>query len=101
MARCPTRVTYQVPTSNPAVKDRINIVNAKLRSASGTIGVTIDPRCKELIRDLEEVCYKSTSSQIDKDRDRLRTHLSDALGYLIVDEFGPASTIGPRYMPLL
>jgi hypothetical protein len=101
MARCMTRVGYQVPFSNPAVRDRINIVNAKLRSASGVIGVTIDPRCKELIRDLEEVCYKATSNQIDKDKDRLRTHLSDALGYLIVDEFGPAGKIGPRHVPLL
>jgi hypothetical protein len=101
MARCTTRVTYKVPTSNPAVKDRINIVNAKLRSASGVTGVMIDPRCKELIRDFEEVCYKASSSQIDKDKDRLRTHLSDALGYLIVDEFGPAGKVGPRYLPIL
>jgi hypothetical protein len=101
MARCTTRVTYKVPYSNPSVRDRINIVNAKLRSASGLIGVAIDGKCKELIRDLEEVCYKTTSNQIDKDRDRMRTHVSDALGYLIVDEFGSGGTVGPRHAPIL
>ena len=78
------------------MRERINLVNAQLRSSSGIIGLTIDERCKELIRDLEEVSYKTDSGQIDKDRDRMRTHLSDALGYLIVQEFGSGPKIGPR-----
>jgi hypothetical protein len=50
------------------------------------VGLAIDGSCKELIRDFEEVAYKEGSSQIDKDRDRMRTHLSDALGYLLLEE---------------
>jgi hypothetical protein len=73
-------------------------VNTKLRSASGFVGLTIDPSCKELLRDFEEVSYKEASSQIDKDRDRMRTHLSDALGYLLLEVFKPP--IGEQGQPL-
>ena len=46
----------------------------------------IHPRCKELIKDFEQVTYKENSQVIDKDRDPKRTHLSDALGYLAWQE---------------
>jgi hypothetical protein len=71
---------------NPPVRERVNLMNKLLRSASGNVGVLIDSRCKELIKDFEEVCYKSETNQIDKERDRRRTHLSDALGYLVWQE---------------
>ena len=71
-------VLYQVPKSNPLVRDRINLTNSKLRSASGDVELLVDPSCKELIKDFEQVAYKADSCQIDKDKDRLRTHLSDA-----------------------
>jgi hypothetical protein len=89
-------VTYQVPKSNPAVRDRINLTNSKLRAASGDVDLFIDPRCKELIKDLEQVAYKPDSPHIDKDKDRLRTHLSDALGYLLWQEYRPDIKIGER-----
>ena len=41
--------------------------------------------------DFEEVTYKPDSGVIDKDKDSKRTHLSDALGYLIWQECRPAS----------
>ncbi len=90
------RVRYQVPKANPSVRDRINLMNRTLRAASGRIGMSIDPRCKELIKDFEQVCYKADSNQIDKDRDRLRTHLSDALGYLVWQECKPLPAVGER-----
>ena len=54
----------------------------------------MDPRCKELICDLEQVAFKADTWQIDKDRDRLRTHLSDALGYLLWQVCRPVANIG-------
>jgi hypothetical protein len=93
-----SKVDYAVPTSNPSVRERINLVNMKLRSASGTISLAIDPSCKELVRDFEEVSFKEASSQIDKDRDRMRTHLSDALGYLLLEAFKPP--VGEQGRPL-
>ncbi|SPE39700.1 conserved hypothetical protein [Candidatus Sulfopaludibacter sp. SbA3] len=89
-------VSYQVPKSNPQVRDRINLTNSKLRSASGEVNLLVDPRCKELVKDFEQVAYKADSCQIDKDKDRLRTHLSDALGYLLWQECRPIAKIRER-----
>ena len=94
-------VQYRVPKANPSVRERINLTNSKLRSASGEIGLVVDRRCKEMIKDLEQVCFKADSNQIDKDRDRLRTHLSDALGYLLWQECRPLAEIGERRERLL
>ena len=47
-------VNYKVPKSNPAVRERINLTNAKLRSAAGVIGLLVDPKCRELIMDFEQ-----------------------------------------------
>jgi len=90
------RLQYHVPRANPSVRDRINLTNAKLRSAAGVVGLLLDPRCKELIKDLEQVTYKADSNVVDKDRDRMRTHLSDALGYLLWQECRTLPRIGER-----
>ena len=76
-------------------------MNAKLRSAAGNIQLLVRRRCKELIKDFEQVSYKQDSTQIDKERDRNRTHLSDALGYLVWQECRPLQPIGERPNPLL
>ncbi len=96
-----TALTYRVPKSNPGVKDRVNLVNRMLRTASGKIDLTIDPKCRELIKDFEQVCYKDDTHEIDKGRDRQRTHLSDALGYLIWQECKPMPRIGERVERIL
>jgi hypothetical protein len=56
----------------------------------------VHPRCKELIADFEQVIYKENSQVIDKERDSRRTHLSDALGYLVWQECKGGSTVGER-----
>jgi hypothetical protein len=61
----------------------------------------VDPQCKELIKDLEQVCFKADTMQIDKDRDRLRTHLSDALGYVLWQACRETAKIGPRNFPIV
>jgi hypothetical protein len=94
-------VAYHVPKANPNVRDRINLTNRQLKSASGKIGLLVDPQCKELIKDFEQVCFKEDSNLIDKDRDRMRTHLSDALGYVLWQECRVVSKIGERCQPLL
>ena len=53
------RASFQVPSANPVVKDRINCVNAVLRNHAGQHRLRIDPRCKELIKDFEQVCWKA------------------------------------------
>jgi hypothetical protein len=80
------KMFQNVQRSNPAVRDRIAVVNSRLRNANGEVRLFIDPKCKELIADFEQVCYREDSLQVDKEKDRMRTHLSDALGYLIWQE---------------
>ncbi len=85
-----------VPRSNPRVRERINATNSRLRNAQGERRLVVAPRCKELIKDLEEVCYKPGSGQIDKERNSQRTHLSDALGYLLWSRDRASEKIGER-----
>jgi hypothetical protein len=59
----------------------------------------VDPQCKELIADLEQVVYKPGSTQIDKESDPARTHTSDALGYYLCRAF--AEPVGERTERLL
>ncbi len=87
---------YRVPPSNPSVRDRVALMNAKLKSAMEESELYLDPRCKETIRDLEEVMYKPDSMVIDKDKDPKRTHLSDALGYLVWQECRGKTPFGER-----
>jgi len=89
------KVTYRVPKANPPVRDRVSLINARLRNARDEVQLFVDPKCKELIDDFEQVSYQEESMQIDKDKDRKRTHLSDALGYLIWQE-DRSGTIGER-----
>ncbi len=90
------KVSYRVPKANPPVRDRVSVVNARLRNARGETQLFVDPKCKELIDDFEQVSYQEDSTQIDKDKDRKRTHLSDALGYLIWQQDRGSGTVGER-----
>lgn len=92
-------------TSNPGVRDRIGLVNGRLCSASGERGLVVDPRCKELIRDLQRVRWKADgfgqpTSELDK-TDRMRTHVSDALGYYVAQRFARRGAIGLKGERLL
>jgi Terminase large subunit, T4likevirus-type, N-terminal len=87
--------TVTVAAANPPVRDRINLANARLKNALGERRLFVDRRCKQLVKDFEEVGYKPDSGQIDKD-DPARTHLSDALGYLLWQEFGGLGSVGER-----
>ncbi len=95
------RAEFLIPKSNPAVRDRVTLMNAKLKAADGKRLLTVHPRCGELIRDFEQVLYKEGSQAIDKDRDGRRTHLSDALGYMVWQECGSKGTVGEMGRRLL
>jgi len=87
------------------VKDRINCVNAKLRNSVGQYRILVDPNCKHLIRDLEQVSwqadpYGNPMGTLDKS-DKNRTHVSDALGYLVAREFPMQAIRGERSGPLM
>jgi hypothetical protein len=87
-------VDYRTATQNPPISHRLNLINAKLLSARGNATLLVDPRCTELIKDFEEVCYRPEDNKPDKERDRMRTHTSDALGYMVWQEFKPLKQFG-------
>lgn len=87
---------FLVPPSNPSVRERVALVNAKLFSADEEVRLLVHPGCTGLVADLEEVTYKPDSGIIDKERDSKRTHLSDALGYLIWQECRPRAKFGEQ-----
>lgn len=90
----------KMPPANPHVRDRVTLMNSRLRNARGEVSLFVDPKCVELIDDFEQVSYQEDTGQIDKDKDRKRTHLSDALGYLIWQE-GRNGSVGERRERLL
>lgn len=99
------RYHNDVPSRNPDVGDRINCVNAKILNAKGERSLTISPRCRELIRDLEQVGWKVDANgnllrEIDESNPR-RKHTSDALGYLINQKFPMLPKSGGRAYSIL
>ena len=67
---------FQLKVKNkaPSIIDSVNAVNNSMKV------VGIHPRCKGLIKDLEQVCNKDSTREIDKSNKEL-THFSDAFRY--------------------
>lgn len=89
------RVKVKVPKANPAERKRVNAVNSRLKSADGSVKLLVNPRCRYTIRDLEGVTSLPDGS-INKKSTPLLTHISDALGYYIVEEFPVRAGIDSR-----
>jgi hypothetical protein len=87
----------RVPSVNPPVRDRVNCVNAMLCNQAGERRLILDESCKELIKDLEQITWDEDS--LDKS-DSKRSHLSDALGYVISRDFAMQPKSGPQPKPL-
>lgn len=71
---------------NPPVHDRVNAVNSRLCNSLGKRKLFVHSKCKEAIKDFEQVVYKEGKREIDKS-DIMRTHISDAIGYYIEYEY--------------
>lgn len=82
-------VENHVARKNPAERDRVNAVNGMMCNSKGVRRIFANPnRCKNLIRDWEQVSFKEGSTQIDKTKDLRLTHASDAFGYFVDAEYG-------------
>ena len=73
----------KVRSRHTQVRDRINAVNSKLKSANDKRNIYIDPTCKIMIKGLQRQLYKE-GTNIPEKADGL-DHMNDALGYL--DDF--------------
>lgn len=71
----------KVRNSHSAIRDRINAVNSRLRSADGIRQLFVDPKCKKTIESLERQTYKEGTTQVNKDDGF--DHMNDALGYAV------------------
>ena len=78
--------------SHPSHIDRLNALNRKLQDADGNIGMTIDPSCVYLIKDLEQ-CQRDKRGGLDKSQINL-THALDACSYAISHKFPIRRMIG-------
>lgn len=74
-----SRIYY--PKSNPPVADRFAACNALFCNAANKRRLFIDPRCKNLKKDLITRAYKPGENVPDDSGDI--GHITDALGYLI------------------
>jgi hypothetical protein len=96
-------ISYRIPTSNPSVRGRIATVNGMIRNSAGERRLFVDHSCKELINDFEQVAWKRDAHGTALDelakKDPKRTHLSDALGYMVWQECRPHQP-GPQSDPL-
>lgn len=76
------RYVNRVTEVNPAVKERVNNVNARLKNSNGQINLTINPKaCPHLKRDLERQAWKENGADLDPGPENDIGHGSDALGY--------------------
>ena len=78
--------------SHPSHIDRLNALNRKLKDAENNIGMTIDPSCIHLIKDLEQ-CQRDKRGGLDKSQMEL-THALDACSYAISHKFPIRRMVG-------
>ena len=71
--------------AHPSHIDRLNALNRKLLDADGNVTMTVDHKCKYLIKDLEQV-QRDKKGGIDKSQIEL-THSLDACSYAIAYKF--------------
>jgi len=83
------RIQYNVGRSNPSERSRVNAVNSRCCSASGIKRLMVEQaKAPHVVEDFEGVILlEGGSGEIDKKHDDERTHILDALGYYIAEEF--------------
>ena len=84
----------RAPRAASPVVDRINTVQAALKSADGTRRLFVNPRCRQLIKALDGLTYVEGTHQPDKSGGL--DHITDALGYLVMGEMPLRRRIEPR-----
>jgi Terminase large subunit, T4likevirus-type, N-terminal len=81
---------WQIPSVNPPIIDTLNTANSLLFHGR----VQVDPKCAELIKDLE-VCKLDSQGKLDKKGSLMRIHLCDCFRYGCHDIF-PVTQAGDR-----
>jgi len=79
--------TVKVGKTNPPIVDRINAVNSMLCNSNNERKLLIDPKCKSLRNCLIKHTYKPGTRQPEKDGATDFSHMNDALGYAVYQNF--------------
>ena len=74
---------------HPAVRDRINAVNSKLKDSNGNRHIFVSKTCKTIVKGLQRQIYKENTNIPDKEDGF--DHMNDAIGYM-VDFLKPLTT---------
>jgi len=87
----------KVKHRHPAVRDRINAVNSKLKDSNGKRYIFVSNSCKIVIKGLTRQTYKEDTNIPNKEDGF--DHMNDALGYMI-DYIKPLVTQMPSSKPI-
>jgi hypothetical protein len=81
-------------TFNPPVPDRLNAMNWRLCNKENKRRLLIDPKCRNVIYDLENAKYKEGKREEDKTQEKYKgdpinslIHITSAIGYYIEKEY--------------
>jgi len=86
----------KAPRRHDPVRDRINALNARLRSADGKNHLFVSKRCKYSIESLEKYCFKPGTQIPDKDSGF--DHMFDAISYCVAFIF-PLQRVQEPFVP--
>ena len=75
------------------MRDRVAAVNTRCETHDGRQWLSVDPSCEHVISDLEQVVF-AENGDLDKRSNPLLTHISDALGYWVHQDFPPVARGG-------
>lgn len=85
------RLKERVAKKAPYVRDRLNAVNSRLKSTAGIVRLVVDPaKAPNVVKDFEGVTLLAGGSgEIDKKGSEAKglTHLTDAIGYYVAEQF--------------
>ena len=94
------RLAMRYPKSNPTQRSRVNAMNTRMKAGDGAIRMMVDPStAPHVVADLEGVrLIEGGAGELDKKNDPQLTHISDALGYYIAEQWpvtsGDRVTVG-------
>ena len=83
------RLHFKVPASNPRERARVNAVNSRLYNSLNEVYLVVDESvAPNTVKDFEGTrVIEGGTGEIDKKRDPLLTHLTDAIGYYVTKEY--------------
>ena len=85
----------KVKPKHPAVRDRINAVNSKLKDSNGQRLIFVSKTCKTIVKGLQRQIYKENTNIPDKEDGF--DHMNDAIGYMV--DFLKPLTTQARFSP--